>query len=337
MPAARALHDFMRLVFLEDWPLKIVCFLLAALSWFYIDGELTDERELTVPFSSGDLKLPAGMEVAPEMKWPPFYVRVRGPRRRLQYLGKENILLNIPQALAEPVRGDNSVVLRAEVVGIPGMEVLRVDPLNLNIKLLGTYRKLLPVHVRRIGDPRSGYLISKMSVEPKEIPVESPHDLQQAEAIYTEPLEVTDKAADFKKKVRIVPLVPIGEKEVEVRCAETVEVTIQISRVEKDLLLEGVPVRTLAPTGTALSVEPERINITVTGPPEELDALQKEDLRLFVEWPADWDASRPPGHVFPATSLQVRSMPLPRLLVRDENKLALPIVKIQGMTVKAKP
>src|SRR5271157_79718 len=105
MPHHPLISRILRAALFEDWLLKFICLALAIMMWFYIDGELTDQREIGAALRPADLELPAGFELA-ERPLPKFTVRIRGPRRRLQLMSAESISFR-KKKLLNPQPGKN--------------------------------------------------------------------------------------------------------------------------------------------------------------------------------------------------------------------------------------
>ena len=99
MSAPSSFFKFLRVVFWDDWGLKFVCFILATLYWFYIDGELTEQREITVSVPISELPLPDGLEADPGHPTLDFRVEVRGSRRRVSFISPDSIRINLRGAI----------------------------------------------------------------------------------------------------------------------------------------------------------------------------------------------------------------------------------------------
>lgn len=335
MSFGRGFKRLLSVVFIEDIPLKIVCLILAVLFWFYIDGELTDEREVPVRILASDLPLPSGMEVLSERELPEVTVRVRGPRRSLQYFSARDIEMDLHEALPVPVRGPQTIALRRSFFSGQGVDVVSVSPGEFTLVLTKTVRRMLPVQAATAGDVPPGYRLVEALVEPREVTVESKEDIDSAEKIWTEPIAVKERTAPFKVSVALARVVQAGEREVSVSCDEKVSVTLKIVREEIQRVLEGVSVRALTPPGTALAVDPGTINVLVRGAQEDVAPLRNTDIQAYVEWPADWSLQGPSGKTFPARPVQVKVITPPRLKVMGEQDPALPTVKVQGKLVQS--
>lgn len=334
MSFGRAFKRMLAVVFIEDIPLKIVCLILAVLFWFYIDGELTDEREVAVRITASDIPLPQGMGVLSERDLPEVTVKVRGPRRRLQYFSPRDIRVDLREALPAPVRGPQSMGLRREYFSAEDVVVVNVAPTEFTLRLTKTVRRPLPVQVATAGEVPPGYRLAEAQVEPREVVVESKEDIEAAEKIWTEPINVRDRTAPFEVFVALAPTVQAGEREVAVVCESQVVVSLKIVREETQRVLEGVPVRALAPPGGAMTIEPATISVLVRGPQEDVAPLRNTDIKAYVEWPADWSLQGPVGKTFGALTVQVKVIAPPRLKVSGEGDPALPTVKVQGRLVQ---
>ncbi|MBI3830659.1 MAG: YbbR-like domain-containing protein [Planctomycetes bacterium] len=341
MAASSSILRLLGTVFWEDKTLKLVCFVLAILSYFYIDGELSDEREFAVAVREASIKLPDNLEFAPDNKFPvALRVRVRGPRRRLQYVSSENIKLDLKDAVPKLVPGDNRIVVRpedVEVAGVSEMRIQKVEPADgFPVRLLAVSKRMLPVKVRRQGNPPPGFQLTGTIVQPREVLVSSTADLSQADVVWTEPVDLSGRTENFQlPAVRIAPGITIGDRDVEIRCNETVTVTLQVHREEITRTIENVPVRALAPPGATMFADPANVTVTVTGLPDEIATLGAADIQLYVEWPADWDLQQPQGHAFPSQNAQVKAAAPSRIKVLGENKQPLPAVKVRGVLTAA--
>lgn len=334
MPATQTILRFLSAAFIEDLPLKLVCLVLAALFWFYIDGELADERELTVPVPVAGLRLPEALELAPRRGLPEVRLRVRGPRRRLQYLTPEEVRVDFGNAMQNAQRGLQPVEVRREFFQVPGMDVVSVQPEDLQIELIALATRTLPVRPRMQGEVAPGYRLESYSVAPREVSVTSSEDLEQAQAVLTEPIPIQDCDKDVEIQVGVSRAVLSGGREVEVRSPRKVAVTLCIRRVEISRALGDVPVQALSPPGAAMKVDPGTLSVTVRGPEREVAELRPEDVRLYVEWPGEWDLVRATGAAFPPRSAQVKAIAPSGVAVLGENGKPLGPVRIQGQLAR---
>jgi len=122
------LGRFVHSALLDDWFLKFICLGLAVLMWFYVDGELTDQSDIVVTLRKSDLQLPVGWELAADQPLPKFFVRLRGPRRTMQYVTAERLTFKRKIPIATPKSGRNPIRIEPEDLQAEPFEVLSVTP-----------------------------------------------------------------------------------------------------------------------------------------------------------------------------------------------------------------
>jgi len=334
MSLARFIPSLLRAIFWEDWLLKGFCMVSAVLLWIYIDGELTESREFPVSVPVSELKLPPGLELAEDS--PPLEIQVRifGARRRLQNLKPDQVHFELPDGLASAVPGKNTLKITSGVVridGAPGLTAVNIQPNELYPKLSGVYQKRLPIKTQLRGTPRESYRVEMATVEPeKEVIVTSAQDLESADFIWTEPIDIEGKFQDMRLEKVPLAQAQAGERKIEVRPLPPVTVILKFKKEEVTRTLTNVPIQALSPPGTAMIVEPAAVNVQVRGG-ENVAALRNADVHLCVEWPADWDLKRTPDQPFPLRTLQVQVFAPPGVVVRGENGQELPSVRITGV------
>jgi hypothetical protein len=122
------LSVILRRILLEDWSLKFLSLILAVLMWVYIDGELTDIREFTVPLRAADLSMPEGWDVAPGRPMPKVTVRLRGPRRRLSLVNAEMIHVQQKVVVEQPQAGRNVLRVPLDSMVAQGFDTVGISP-----------------------------------------------------------------------------------------------------------------------------------------------------------------------------------------------------------------
>lgn len=170
MPTLSGVLRLLRSLLLEDWWLKITCLGLAALMWFYIDAELTDQSDFQASLRLADIEIPSGWDISGEAPMPKFAVRLRGPRRRLQLFNADSIAFR-KQQIGNPQAGRNAISIGTGDVEAEGLEVLSVTPKDEKgaaVSLVSTQiTRRMTLDVRPLA--LSG---TAMTVEPNSVEVE---------------------------------------------------------------------------------------------------------------------------------------------------------------------
>ncbi len=83
MKAIYYVGRLLRVVFIDDPGLKLICLALAVLMWFYIDGELMSQKEFELKLKPSDLATGDNLELAAPNALPVFKVVARAAASRL--------------------------------------------------------------------------------------------------------------------------------------------------------------------------------------------------------------------------------------------------------------
>nr|NIS39979.1 YbbR-like domain-containing protein [Desulfuromonadales bacterium] len=184
----------------ENWLLKVLSLIFAAVLWFFVMGEQRVERSYSFPL---ELKnVPENLSVANEVPGQ-IDVRISGPRTLLINLDEKQV--SIPVNLEGLDAGITTFRRLEERLNIPsGLKVTRVSPSYVEIHLDRIRRQQLPVKVDLVGMPAAGYVVESVRTEPAVVTVEgAERDLRSLESVYTEPLSLEGAEEDLKQ---VLPL-----------------------------------------------------------------------------------------------------------------------------------
>lgn len=151
---------------------------------------------------------------------------------------------------------------------------------TLPISLLPGSRNLV-VRVVTIGQVATGYRLTNLTPSPPNVIVSSPDpDLVNSLPgfVETEPLDLTGLTDDIE--VRVPLNLPPG---VSVSGEQSVLVQVGVAAIESSINIR-LPVEVVG-LGTGLSAQtaPDAVDVILTGPIVELDALDPADVRVFVD------------------------------------------------------
>jgi len=315
-------------LFFEDRLLKAICLALAVLLWFYIDGELTDRRDFVVAMRPSDIVLPPGWALAPDRALPKFLVLLRGPRRRLQLISADSI--GLQKKLLNPVAGLNTVSIEPGDLHAEGFDVLSVSPKDAAVVLFSTTTKSKRVLVKTVGKVRQGFVAEAGTASPDQVDIEGQsNELDAFDHVWTEDVDITNAEQDVAREVGIVPFIEVNTRRIAFRCATPVRALVLVhpERAAKRLTLD---VRPLPLPGTAMTIEPDTVEVEVQGEPRDLAAPDlKSGIILFADWP-NWERPKDEKSVLGPQQVQVRAFSPPRLQVRGVNGGPLPSVEVRG-------
>ncbi len=151
----------------ENWPLKLLSLVIAVILWFYVLGTEDPQttQAVTVPVRVSNE--PEGLEVisiTPET----VELRLRGRQSAFEAADLQRIRM---EANLRGVKvGKNEVAMR--VVGVPiALTVLPGYPGTATVQIDKIIRRERPVHAIPRGDPASGFVIEKVTVQPDTVTV----------------------------------------------------------------------------------------------------------------------------------------------------------------------
>lgn len=264
------IHEFYK-VFRRNWPVKLVCFVLAVFIYFFYRTATLQEKTLPISLevSSQGVTLPT--------QTLPTHIKVslKGRPEDLAGITEKNIsaLVNLDHYTeAGKYTVPVEILLAPEILGIEPLEVT-ADKSFLDITIAKKDRKQIPVAAEIQGTPASGYEIIDISIVPSTIGVSGAKSILDAlEKVSTEAISVDEKRTSFSQKIPIhaeSSLLSYNDAEV------TVTVTIQPSTTSRRFVDQTIYLYGVNPLFEAQS-DPERLTFTLTGNQNQLEAFVPE-------------------------------------------------------------
>jgi len=257
------------------WPLKLLSLALAFAIWVSVTGESRVVQDFRVPL---ELQLGDDITVASS---PPttIEVRLRGVESLMRRVDPVRMVMRLD--LRDANEGEQELVLATESLsGIPrGVEVDFIDPNRAQVVLARVLRVDLPVEPTFLGQPADGYALYDAGVDPERLLVEGPKEqIEKLEVLRTNPIRLDDRSEPFIVRVGVAQE---GEL-VRVLGRETLDVRVVVDAAAVERRVENVPVDVIgAATGT--TVNPESINVILSGPPRLVDLLTPDQIHLIAD------------------------------------------------------
>lgn len=160
----------------------------------------------------------------------------------------------------------------------PGVEVVSVDPTQIEFTLDNLIKKEVPVHVEQFGVPNDGVKISEISPKPNKIVVSGAEaDLANLSALSTEPLDVRDITSDVEKELNL----KINNKFNEISATQ-VKVKITVASLSIERVFSDTPVEVRSLSGEMAKVQPEKVHVKISGPKDRISALRNEEIVPYI-------------------------------------------------------
>ncbi len=185
----------------KDWVLKFVSLLLATVLWYFVGGENTVDKTVTVPIEI--INLPRDLVISNQFK-KDIDVTVSGPRSLIQDITNKAVTRQINLAKATP--GTNVIQNDNNSIQVPrGVTVLRIQPSSIILSLDKLIKKQFPVKPVTVGHVPEGYVLEKLKMEPDTITITGPETtLTQVAAFHTDKIDLSGMKESKQLQVPLV-------------------------------------------------------------------------------------------------------------------------------------
>lgn len=217
----------------ENWPVKIICLVLAVFLSELYRGTLLDKRYLIVP-----LKLENDGPLVPAEQYPSkIKVTVWGDATGIGSIEEEDIsaFIDISDFKTD---GTYRVPIQTRLSGTVtpfGNIEISTEPAILTLTLETSARKDVPVTLSLKGIPADGYEVTESSIEPATVEIVGPADLiEKVDELVTEPLSIEARTNGFSGTAAIVndnPLILIAGR---AQVQHTVKINEAVSKKQFD-------------------------------------------------------------------------------------------------------
>ena len=262
----------------ENWPVKIICLVLAVfLSEFY-RGTLLDRRSLIIP-----LTVKTDGHLVPAEQYPAkIKVTIWGDATGIGSIGENDItaFINISDFKTEGTyRISIKTRLTGTVVPIGNMEI-STEPTILTLRLATNIRKQVPVSLSLRGIPADGYEVTESSLEPAAIDIEGPAErVEQINELVTEPLSIEARTNGFSGTVAIInddPLISIVGK-------AQVQSTVKINETTIQKKFDNIPIYFEKQNeGLSITADKKTGSLEIQGPKKLLETWSPAENILTV-------------------------------------------------------
>ncbi len=270
---------WLRVVFVEDWGLKLLAFAIALGLWYGVTGQRkpTTVRVSRVPLN---FRLPGDTEISNEPRTD-VELTLTGSKRALDEINVRDLIANVDVSDLKP--GEHNVPLTPERVtmGLPeGVRFGDIQPSSLTLRMEPRVERELEVEVKYTGSPAEGYELLRATATPDKVKVRGPashvNTMQKAP---TEPVLL-----DGHKETFTLPQadLQIPDRHVDLMDGD-VSVTFEIGEQRVEKTFGGVVVV----TSDGALVRPEAASVTVYGPRSAVNQLGADKMRLVLDVAGD--------------------------------------------------
>ncbi len=262
----------------ENVSLKVASVVLATFVWMYVRSEEKPLQVFAVPLELEGL--PADVALSGEVL-DSVSVRVRAPDSILRNLTPGRFRARVRLDGARP--GELNIPLAPDSIKAPlGVQVVRVDPRSMSLRVERRVTREIPVVARISGVPAPGFEYDGHTLTPDRVTVEGPEGIvQQVRESVTDPVTIDERSASFEARVDIAP----DRAGARVTGPSTVLLRVGIRRQRITQAYAGV---SLAPSFTPgvthrATFVPQTITVVLGGTQETLSTITAGNIRAVLD------------------------------------------------------
>ncbi|OGP13323.1 MAG: hypothetical protein A2052_03525 [Deltaproteobacteria bacterium GWA2_54_12] len=190
----------MREFFTSNIRLKAMALAFAVALWFFVAGQSRTEVGFLVPIGLKGIPKDMVMTSGPPDE---IEVRVTGPRLFISNLSPGQIAAELDLSAAK--EGLNAYKIQTKDIATPmGIDVLRLRPASIEVKLERLSKADLPVRARVVGRPAPGYRVTDVQVFPKHITVTGTRkEIKDIGVVFTKPLDISGMDSSTSLSVQL--------------------------------------------------------------------------------------------------------------------------------------
>jgi len=251
--------------------LQALAIILALLSWFLVHSSQTIKQRVNYPVS---YVLPINLLFKNE---PPQELQVTliGSFHRLRRIDPNANPYVVD--LSDATVGKQSVEVDLSNLKLPyDIRASNASPRILQFELEEMVRKDVPVEVVPQGQPKEGYVISKIDPSPNPIQVVGPASAVDRLKKVSVPVDVAGKSQSFTSTVLL------DLKTSELKTVESVLVSVELSRVNEEKKFSNVPVQAEGlETGFSAEIIPPVATVSLKGTEADIQSLE-DSVNVYV-------------------------------------------------------
>ncbi len=281
------MNSTVRDFFLSNLPLKAVSLVLAFLLWNQVASLRTAQRTVTVPLVI--VNMPENLEISNDyLRQVDVEVRSRGGDLDTREL---SAVVNLTDAHA----GDQQIVLTPQHISHPrGVEIVKVTPAQVSLRLEATRTKHVPVRVQTSGEAADGFEVTAVEAEPEEVLVAGPESVVEAlEVARTGGIDIAGRQGSIQQEI----FVDLDDGRLRIEGSGTVTAKLTIEEKRRRFRIRGVKVA-IDPPSADVRLFTSRLQLNGTVPLSFNQTLEAGRFQAVVNV-TDLAAASSPSHLIP--------------------------------------
>lgn len=205
-------------------------------------------------------------------------VQLRGSEQSVRRINPDDLYLSIN--LKDKSYGVHSIPLTEQMVNKPkDVQLISITPNAIQFRIERKISKPVAVRPVVVGQPADGFEVYQTVVTPPAIQIEGPVSaFQDYDYVETEPIDVTGLNTPFSTQTFVL----LKSQYLKIVRESTVQVDVVIGEETKTRIIRSLTVE-LVNRSSKTWVNPDRINVVVTGPISYLEQLSRSQLAVQVD------------------------------------------------------
>ena len=260
---------------MKNWILMLFSLLVAILLNAFVNSEGNSSLvELLVPVELRDL--PSGkIVIAPRERQVRVYIK--GPTSLVTRIAASPPIFKINLPTEIPNRF--VAVLRAENLSLPPyVHVQKIAPSEIEFTFDDLVERTLPIAVPKIGTLSPSLNLESLTARPSTVQVRGPKtEISNLANLESFPVDLRDIKGSFEREVSIRLPGPFSEL-----TPSVVTILGTVISTEKRVIYSNIPIEVRSGAGKNVKLDPNTVQVTVSGPSALVDSLKREDVVPFV-------------------------------------------------------
>jgi len=258
--------------------LKIIGVLLVAAGLSYYAWSVAALKDETAFAAIHIESMPFGL-VLQDLSPKGVEIQVSGPAYMIRNLSGSDFRIALDLSTAVP--GVHHITLRQEHLGLPeGIEVVRIHPPTVSMKIEKAGDKEVPVMVAMVGSPASGYRVADAVARPSSVILRGPEaQLARIDKVMTQSIDISGVSETLRKEIALDLLEGLTVSSPSALLHAEIYIEEQIvQKTFENLVVRG--------NGTSLAyrIHPSTVDIEISGPMNLVDAIdQQDDIDAYVD------------------------------------------------------
>jgi YbbR domain-containing protein len=186
----------------SQWSVRVLALAIATLIWFFGTLETREQESEKVIEASVTYSAPRGVVLLDPVQR--VKVRLRGRTSKVRALNP--LAVDVLVTINEIRRGPLEVTLGADNVVVPeDIEVMSIEPNQLELRLDREISLTLPVKYKLMGEPAAGARVQQVDVVPDRVQVSGPETrVRSLRFVTTTNVNLNGHALDFEETVAVL-------------------------------------------------------------------------------------------------------------------------------------